>query len=139
MLTSARWLLIMQHLLYRKGKQEENWNQLPRSGWKVMSTKPLTIDLQKKVTINAFTYAPLKAEAKPTMAFRYKFYISLDGKSWKEVPTNGEFSNIMHNPLPQTVYFNQKSSGTLYQTGSHHSPLTAAEVEPNEIGVTIAP
>ena len=92
----------------KEGKQEENWNQLPRSGWKVMSTKPLTIDLQKKVTINAFTYAPLNAKAKTTMAFRYKFYISLDGKSWKEVPTNGEFSNIMHNPLPQTVYFNQK-------------------------------
>ncbi|MDY4602035.1 MAG: discoidin domain-containing protein, partial [Bacteroides uniformis] len=40
---------------------------------------------------------------KPDMAYKYKFSVSLDGKSWKEVPTHGEFSNIMHNPLPQTV------------------------------------
>ena len=123
----------------QEGKQEENWNQLPRSGWKVMSTKPLTIDLQKKVTINAFTYAPLKAEAKPTMAFRYKFYISIDGKSWKEVPTNGEFSNIMNNPLPQTVYFNQKVQARFIKLEATTPTDTAAEVEPNEIGVTIAP
>ena len=123
----------------QEGKQEENWNQLPRSGWKVMSTKPLTIDLQKKVTINAFTYAPLNAKAKTTMAFRYKFYISLDGKSWKEVPTNGEFSNIMHNPLPQTVYFNQKVQARFIKLEATTPTDTAAKVEPNEIGVTIAP
>ena len=123
----------------KEGKQEENWNQLPRSGWKVMSTKPLTIDLQKKVTINAFTYAPLNAKAKTTMAFRYKFYISLDGKSWKEVPTNGEFSNIMHNPLPQTVYFNQKVQARFIKLEATTPTDTAAKVEPNEIGVTIAP
>ena len=123
----------------QEGKQEENWNQLPRSGWKVISTKPLMIDLQKKVTISAFTYAPLNAKAKTTMAFRYKFYISLDGKSWKEIPTNGEFSNIMHNPLPQTVYFNQKVQARFIRLEATTPTDTAAEVEPNEIGVTIAP
>ena len=73
-----------------------------------VAASPLTIDLGKEVELSAFTYAPLKAEAKPTMAFRYKFYVSADGKNWKEVPANGEFSNIMHNPLPQTVTFDQK-------------------------------
>ena len=65
----------------------------------------MTIDLGKSVTLTSFTYAPLKAEAKPTMAFRYKFFVSADGKNWKEVPTNGEFSNIMHNPVPYFVRF----------------------------------
>jgi alpha-L-fucosidase len=74
----------------------ENWNNLPRASWKQVAASPLTIDLGKEVEISAFTYAPLKAEAKPTMAFRYKFYVSADGKNWKEVPANGEFSNIMH-------------------------------------------
>ena len=123
----------------QEGKQEENWNQLPRSGWKVISTKPLMIDLQKKVTISAFTYAPLNAKAKTTMAFRYKFYISLDGKSWKEVPTNGEFRNNMHNPLPQTVYFNQKVQARFIKLEASTHTEMSAEVEPNEIGVTIAP
>ena len=73
------------------------------------------------------------------MAFRYKFYISLDGKSWKEVPTNGEFSNIMHKPLPQTVYFNQKVQARFIKLEATTPTDTAAKVEPNEIGVTIAP
>ncbi|MCS2763756.1 alpha-L-fucosidase [Bacteroides ovatus] len=87
---------------------KEDWNNLPRSGWKQVAASPLTIDLGKTVTLSSFTYAPSKAEAKPTMAFRYQFFVSMDGKSWKEVPASGEFSNIMHNPLPQTVAFSQK-------------------------------
>ena len=81
--------------------KKEDWNNLPRSGWKQVAISPLTIDFGKTVTLGSFTYAPAKAEAKPTMAFRYKFFVSEDGKMWKEVPTNGEFSNIMHNPLPK--------------------------------------
>ena len=90
----------------------------------------MTIDLGKMVQLSAFTYAPLKAEAKPTMAFQYKFYVSTDGKSWAEVPTNGEFSNIMHNPLPQTVTFKLEATTPA---------ATIAKVEMNEIGVTVAP
>ena len=79
------------------------WNNLPRETWKRVSEQPLVIDLGKKTVLKSFTYAPLHAQAKPDMAYKYKFSVSLDGKSWKEVPTHGEFSNIMHNPLPQTV------------------------------------
>ena len=68
-----------------------------------MDSAPLTIDLGKATKLNTFTYAPANGEAKPTMAFRYKLYVSDNGQDWKVVPTNGEFSNIMHNPVPQTV------------------------------------
>ena len=68
--------------------QGEDWNNLPRAGWKQVADSPLTIDLGKSVTLASFTYAPSKAEAKPTMAFRYKFFVSMDGKHWKEVPAN---------------------------------------------------
>ena len=97
------------------------------------------IDLGKEVEISAFTYAPLKAEAKPTMAFRYKFYVSADGKNWKEVPANGEFSNIMHNPLPQTVTFGQKEKARFIKLEATTPTATTAQVEMNEIGVTVAP
>ena len=65
---------------------KEDWNNLPRSGWKQVAASPLTIDLGKTVTLSSFTYAPSKAEAKPTMAFRYQFFVSMDGKSWKCLP-----------------------------------------------------
>lgn len=115
--------------------QTENWNNLPRSGWKLIAASPLTIDLGKKVTLSSFTYAPLKAEAKPTMAFRYRFFVSMDGKNWKEVPATGEFSNIMHNPLPQTVVFGQKVQARFIKLEATTPDATVAKVEMNEIGV----
>ena len=119
--------------------QTESWNNLPRKEWKQVAASPLTIDLGKMVQLSAFTYAPLKAEAKPTMAFRYKFYVSTDGKSWAEVPTNGEFSNIMHNPLPQTVTFNKGVQARFIKLEAATPAATTAKVEMNEIGVTVVP
>ncbi len=123
----------------QEGSAKEEWNNLPRSGWKQVAASPLTIDLGKRVTLSGFTYAPAKAEAKPTMAFRYKFFVSEDGKRWKEVPTNGEFSNIMHNPLPQTVAFNGKVQARFIKLEATTPTATAAKIEMNEIGVTVAP
>ena len=68
---------------------KENWNDLPRTAWKQVTAAPLVIDLGKAVDMTGFVYAPANAEAKPTMAFRYKFYISTNGRDWKEVPTTG--------------------------------------------------
>ncbi len=123
----------------QEGSAKEEWNNLPRSGWKQVAASPLTIDLGKRVTLSGFTYAPAKAEAKPTMAFRYKFFVSEDGKRWEEVPTNGEFSNIMHNPLPQTVAFNGKVQARFIKLEATTPTATAAKIEMNEIGVTVAP
>ena len=123
----------------QENNQTESWNNLPRKEWKQVAASPLTIDLGKMVQLSAFTYAPLKAEAKPTMAFQYKFYVSTDGKSWAEVPTNGEFSNIMHNPLPQTVTFNKGVQARFIKLEATTPAATTAKVEMNEIGVTVAP
>ncbi|WP_306561981.1 glycoside hydrolase family 2 TIM barrel-domain containing protein, partial [Bacteroides finegoldii] len=123
----------------QEDNQTESWNDLPRKEWKQVAASPLTIDLGKMVQLSAFTYAPLKAEAKPTMAFQYKFYVSTDGESWAEVPTNGEFSNIMHNPLPQTVTFNKGVQARFIKLEATTPAATTAKVEMNEIGVTVAP
>ena len=116
--------------------EEVDWNNLPRTTWKQVSDSPLTIDLGKSVILSAFTYAPAKAEAKPTMAFKYKFFVSTDGNNWQEVPVNGEFSNIMHNPLPQTVPFKEKVKARLIRLVATTPTDTPAKVEMNEIGVT---
>ena len=119
--------------------KKEDWNNLPRSGWKQVATSPLTIDLGRTVMLGSFTYAPAKAEAKPTMAFRYKFFVSEDGRTWKEVPTNGEFSNIMHNPLPQTVTLGQKIQARFIKLEATTPTATTAKIEMNEIGVMVTP
>lgn len=113
------------------------WNYLPRNSWKKVSAQPLVIDLDKEVSLKGFTYAPLNEQAKPTMAYRYTFYVSMDGKSWTKVPTNGEFSNIMHNPLPQTVKFAQPQKARFIKLDATTPDAAAAIVEMEEIGVSL--
>lgn len=117
---------------------QASWNDLPHDGWKKMSDQPLVIDLGKEVTLKGFTYAPLNEQAKPTMAYRYKFYVSLDGSNWKEVPCNGEFSNIMHNPLPQTVLFGQKARARFMKLEATTPDAAPAVVALKEIGVSLS-
>ena len=116
---------------------KENWNDLPRTAWKQVTAVPLVIDLGKAVDMTGFVYAPANAEAKPTMAFRYKFYISTNGRDWKEVPTTGEFSNIMHNPVPQTVSFGNKVSARYIKLDATTPDATPARVDLKEIGIRL--
>ena len=113
------------------------WNDLPRTTWKQVTAAPLVIDLGKAVDMTGFVYAPANAEAKPTMAFRYKFYISTNGRDWKEVPTTGEFSNIMHNPVPQTVSFGNKVSARYIKLDATTPDATPARVDLKEIGIRL--
>lgn len=116
---------------------KENWNDLPRTAWKQVTAAPLVIDLGKAVDMTGFVYAPANAEANPTMAFRYKFYISTNGRDWKEVPTTGEFSNIMHNPVPQTVSFGNKVSARYIKLDATTPDATPARVDLKEIGIRL--
>ena len=116
---------------------KENWNDLPRTAWKQVTATPLVIDLGKAVDMTGFVYAPANAEAKPTMAYRYKFYISTNGRDWKEVPTTGEFSNIMHNPVPQTVSFGNKVSARYIKLDATTPDATPARVDLKEIGIRL--
>ena len=116
---------------------KENWNDLSRTAWKQVTAAPLVVDLGKAVDMTGFVYAPANAEAKPTMAFRYKFYISTNGRDWKEVPTTGEFSNIMHNPVPQTVSFGNKVSARYIKLDATTPDATPARVDLKEIGIRL--
>ena len=118
-------------------QDEAQWNNVPRETWKVTAAQPLTIDLGKTMSLKAFTYAPLNGEAKPTMAFKYTLSTSTDGKQWTEVPTSGEFSNIMHNPVPQTVTFESTVKARFIKLDAKTTDGQAANVSAEEIGVTV--
>ena len=115
----------------------QEWNNLPRDTWKAVSKSPLIIDLGKKVSLSAFTYAPLKAEAKPDMAFKYSFAVSVDGKNWKTVKKDSEFSNIVNNPIPQTVSLSGAEGVRFIRLDAVSVNGTPAVVDINEIGVNI--
>ena len=73
--------------------------------WKAEGLTPLVIDMGKTAAISGFVYAPADDEDLEGTIFRYDFAVSEDGKNWVTVISDGEFSNIMHNPVPFTVSF----------------------------------
>ena len=115
----------------------QEWNNLSRDGWNVVSKSPLVIDLGQKVSLSAFTYAPAKAEAKPDMAFKYSFSVSTDGKNWKTIKKDSEFSNIMNNPIPQTVSVDGAANIRFIRLDAVSVNGKAAKVDINEIGVNV--
>ena len=58
-----------------------------------------------KVEVSGFSYTPSIGEDLTGTIYKYAFYVSLDGESWTKCEASGEFSNIMHNPVPYFVRF----------------------------------
>ena len=77
----------------------DNW----RSSTARTSSSAVTMfDMGVPTVVAGFTYTP---DAKKPMMYKYAVMSSADGIHWTEVPTYGEFSNIVANPIPRTVTF----------------------------------
>lgn len=64
----------------------------------------LVIDIGKTEKINGFKYLPDQHWWASGIISNYRFSVSADGVTWKQVMT-GEFSNIRNNPVMQTILF----------------------------------
>ncbi len=73
--------------------------------WRASVLTPLVVDMGHEVSVKGFCYAPSLEEDLTGTIYKYAFYISLDGQSWTKCEAGGEFSNIMHNPVPYFVRF----------------------------------
>ena len=113
------------------------WNDIPRENWIVKSTSPLVFDLGKSFTLSDFTYAPLKSRTGSEMAFRFSFAVSNDGVQWNTVIKEGEFSNIMHNPVPMTVSFGSSTTCRYVRICATTIDDRSAEISPEEIGFSV--
>lgn len=67
--------------------------------------KQITVDMGASVPVAGFIYEPSGADDKSGTIFHYTLEFSKDGVNWTAAPVPGEFSNIMHNPIAQKVYF----------------------------------
>ncbi|MEG1580656.1 MAG: alpha-L-fucosidase [Bacteroidaceae bacterium] len=116
-------------------KPEPIRNDIPRSEWNVIANAPFTIDLKKSVSLNGFIYAPTNGEVSPSIAYHYIFSVSQDGNVWKEVKTTGEFSNIMNNPIPQTVTFTTSVKARYLKIEAKTADDKVATITTNEFGI----
>lgn len=76
--------------------------------WKAGALTPLVVDMGKEAEVAGFSYAPTTEEDLTGTIYKYNFYVSRDGKAWTKCDAAGEFSNIMHNPVPYFVRFGKK-------------------------------
>ncbi len=89
-------------------------NDISTEKWNTINDNPLAIDLGSQYEFKGFTYNPSE-DIEPV--FSYKFYISDDGKKWKNIK-KGEFSNIKNNPIAQFVRFDSSVKARFIQIES---------------------
>jgi alpha-L-fucosidase len=70
----------------------------------------IQIDLGETVDLEGFTYLP-RQDLTGGIILDYEFYVSRDGKNWGEPASEGSFSNVLNNPVQQTVRFEKPITG----------------------------
>ncbi len=86
-----------------------------KTGWKTEGLTSLIVDMGKEEAIAGFCYAPIDNEDLTGTIYKYNFYVSTDGQNWTKCDANGEFSNIMHNPIPYFVRFGKNYTARYFK------------------------
>ena len=99
---------------------EANWNLLDESArpsqlWYCITPQNALVVTWRNALLDRDTERPISFQVEfrtdGRFSFRYDLSVSDDGRNWRTVISDGEFSNIVNNPLPQTVAFPRKVVG----------------------------
>ena len=96
----------------------------------VNGSPELVIDLGKQELMTGFTYTPDQGRFVKGVITDYSFFISSNKINWTLIKTD-EFSNIINNPIKQTVKFNSSVKGQFVK-------LVANNVMNNEVNAVVA-
>ncbi|MBO7316350.1 MAG: alpha-L-fucosidase [Paludibacteraceae bacterium] len=86
---------------------DDNENSIWHTPWSNDAQKHphfISVDCAEALKVKGFILMPRK-DMLGGIPYNYDFYISNDGKNWKKIISNGEFSNIKNNPVNQEVLF----------------------------------
>ena len=107
------------------------------TAWKADGLTPLVVDMGKEEAIAGFCYAPVAAEDLTGTIYKYNFYVSTDGENWTKCDTNGEFSNIMHNPVPYFVRFGKTYNARYFKLEPTSEINAAEKTTVGDIGILL--
>ena len=105
--------------------------------WTTQSLASLSVDMGKRLEFKGFVYTPKSGENLSGTIFRYTFAISNDGADWQEIITDGEFSNIMHNPVPYEVYFEKPHTARYFRLVSLQEINGNAITSVGDVGIIL--
>ena len=107
------------------------------TAWKADDLTALVVDMGKEENIAGFCYAPVASEDLTGTIYKYNFYISTDGQNWTKCDTNGEFSNIMHNPVPYFVRFGKTYNARYFKLEPTSEINAAQKTTIGDIGILL--
>jgi alpha-L-fucosidase len=105
--------------------------------WSTDGLSPIIVDMCSEYDISGFCYAPASGEMLSGTIYRYNFYISTDGDTWQLCNTSGEFSNIMHNPIPYHVHFGTSYKARYFKIEPIEEIEGKAQTTIGEIGIIL--
>ena len=107
------------------------------TAWTTDGLSALVVDMGKEESVAGFCYAPIAAEDLSGTIYKYNFYVSTDGQNWTKCNTNGEFSNIMHNPVPYFVRFGKNYQARYCKLEPISEIKSAQKTTIGEIGILV--
>ena len=107
------------------------------TAWTTDGLSTLVVDMGKEESVAGFCYAPIAAEDLSGTIYKYNFYVSTDGQNWTKCNTNGEFSNIMHNPVPYFVRFGKNYQARYFKLEPISEIKSAQKTTIGEIGILV--
>lgn len=107
------------------------------TAWTTDGLSALVVDMGKEESVAGFCYAPIAAEDLSGTIYKYNFYVSIDGQNWTKCNTNGEFSNIMHNPVPYFVRFGKNYQARYFKLEPISEIKSAQKTTIGEIGILV--
>ena len=107
------------------------------TAWTTDGLSALVVDMGKEESVAGFCYAPIAAEDLSGTIYKYNFYVSTDGQNWTKCNTNGEFSNIMHNPVPYFVRFGKNYQARYFKLEPISEINSAQKTTIGEIGILV--
>lgn len=109
-----------------------NLKLLDPKGWNIYATEPLTVDIGKKAELKGFVYAMKSDRTADTLPTHFVLEVSENGTDWTK-QMEGEFGNIINNPIPQVHYFESPLQTRYIRLGGTSISGTIVVVDKEEL------
>ena len=107
------------------------------TAWTAEGLSALIVDMGKEEAVKGFCYAPVAGDDLSGTIYKYNFYVSNDGQNWTKCDASGEFSNIMHNPVPYYVRFGKAYNARYFKLEPVSEINSAQKTSIGDVGVLL--
>ena len=95
----------------------------------------IVIDFSEELSLTGFTFLPRQDGNTSGNIITYDLFLSIDNATWKPVIKNGQFGNIVNNPILQTVPFSKKETARYLKLVTKGDAKNEGWVNAAEIGI----